>query len=135
MTSLSDSGLSPRLVRFLIVGAGAALLLFALLYVFAWLGMAPFAGSVLAYAIAFAVAYTAQRGWTFGARHDHGHALPRYFAVQAGCAVISGISSHLAVTKLGAPPLVMSAITTVVASAASFVLSSTWVFPQHLAGK
>ncbi|MEX0345376.1 MAG: GtrA family protein [Rhizobiaceae bacterium] len=122
---INDQG---RLVRFLIVGVGAAVLLFVLAYLFVILGMAPFSGSALAYAIAFVVAYTAQKSWTFKSRESHGTTLPRYFVLQAGCAVVSGVTAHTAVTHFGASPFVMSAVTTVVASAASFILSSLWVF-------
>jgi putative flippase GtrA len=125
--------MSTRLARFIIVGVGAAALLFVLIIVFAELGLSPFAGSVVAYAIAFVVAYSAQWRWTFRAQHRHGDALPRYFAVQAGCALLSGLSSHLAVIWLGASPLVMSALTTVSAGSASYLLSTLWVFPERLA--
>lgn len=119
-----------RLFRFLVVGAGAACLLFVLSWGLVAAGFPPFPASVAAYGVAFAVAYTAQRGWTFGGRHGHGRALPRYFAVQLGCALLSGLVSHIAVTVFGASPLTMSAVTTIVASAASYVLSSRWVFPE-----
>jgi putative flippase GtrA len=122
---------STRLFRFVVVGVGAACLLFVLTLAMTSAGLPPFPSSVLAYAVAFAVAYSAQRGWTFGARHGHSHALPRYFALQAGCAVFSGIVSHVAVTQLGMSPLAMSAMTTVLASAASYVLSLIWVFPDR----
>jgi len=122
---------STRLARFVVVGVGAACLLFVMTFVLTSAGLPPFPGSVLAYAVAFAVAYTAQRGWTFGARHDHSHALPRYFALQAGCAVFSGIVSHVAVTRFGMSALAMSALTTVAASAASYILSLAWVFPDR----
>ncbi len=118
-----------RMCRFLIVGSGAALLLLVLSYALVSLGMSPFTGSVLAYAVAFCCAYTAQRGWTFGGDHDHARALPRYFVLQAGCAAFSGLVSHLAVTHLGMAPLPMAAATTIPASAASYVVSSAWVFP------
>lgn len=120
-----------RLFRFLVVGVGAAGLLFVLNFILVVMGLAPFIASVLAYAMAFAAAYTAQRGWTFGGQHGHGHALPRYFILQAGCAAFSGVVSHVAVARFGMSPLAMSAVTTVAASAVSFVLSSTWVFPER----
>ena len=106
---INDQG---RLVRFLIVGVGAAVLLFVLAYLFVNLGMAPFAGSTLAYAIAFVVAYTAQKSWTFKSRESHGTTLPRYFVLQAGCAIVSGVTAHTAVTHFGASPFMMSAVTT-----------------------
>lgn len=117
-----------RLVRFLIVGVGAAILLLALSYLFVRLGMAPFVGATLAYAISFAVAYTAQRNWTFESQEAHSRTLPRYFVLQAGCAIISGVTAHTAVSGFGTSPFIMSVTTTIVASAASFVLSSIWVF-------
>src|SRR4051794_35926420 len=93
-----------RLLRFIVVGVGAAALFFVLTYAFAMAGMPPLFGSTLAYAIAFVVAYSAQRGWTFGGRHDHSRAFPRYLALQLCCAVFSGIVSHVAMTRLGMSP-------------------------------
>ena len=122
--------LRSRMARFLVVGVAAALLLFALSYLLASLGAPPFAGNVVAYAVAFAVAYTAQRAWTFGARHDHRHALPRYFILQGGCALLSGVLAHLLVKYLQLSPFAMSAFTTLVASTASYVLSTRWAFAE-----
>lgn len=120
-----------RLFRFVVVGAGAAALFFVLAFLLVSAGLPPFAGSVIAYATAFVIAYAAQRGWTFGGRHRHGHALPRYLILQAGCATLSGLVSHVAVNELGLPPLAMSALATLAAGGASYVLSSTWVFPDR----
>ncbi|MET3520193.1 MULTISPECIES: GtrA family protein [unclassified Mesorhizobium] len=120
-----------RLFRFLVVGVGAALLLFVLSWLLVSLGLSPFVGSAAAYAIAFVVAYSAQRGWTFGGEHDHATALPRYLALQLGCAVFSGLVSHVAVAHFGLSPLAMSALTTVATSALSYVASSLWVFPAR----
>jgi len=140
MASATDAMTSPaggtgRFARFVTVGVGAALLLFLLSWLFAALGFMPLVGSTIAYAIAFAVAYTAQRFWTFGARHSHGHALPRYFAVQAGCAVFSGVFAELATRFAGVPPVAVAAATTVAASGASYVLSAYWVFSDRSAGR
>lgn len=120
-----------RLLRFLTVGIGAALLFFSLCWLFVSLGLSPFLGSVAAYAIAFVVAYLAQQGWTFEGRHGHGGALPRYLALQLGCAIFSGLLAYLAVEHLLLEPLMMSALTTLVTSAASYVLSLLWVFPDR----
>jgi hypothetical protein len=51
--------------------------------------------------------------------------------LQIGCAAFSGLVSHLAVTRFGMSPLAMAATTTIAASAASYVLSSNWVFPAR----
>ena len=129
MSETLPAFLQTRLFRFLTVGVGAALLLFALSWLLVSLGLSPFVGSLIAYAIAFAVAYSAQRGWTFGGQHDHARAMPRYFALQVGCALFSGLVSHVAVARFGMSFLAMSALTTVVTSTVSYILSSLWVFP------
>lgn len=128
MSRLLRKFAAVRLVRFVIVGVGAALLLFILSWALVEAGLPPFVGSVIAYMLAFVVAYSAQRGWTFEGRHDHAHALPRYLVTQLVCAVFAGLSAHVAVSIFSASPLLMSAIITVAASAASYVLSSVWVF-------
>lgn len=128
MSGLAQKFVSVRLIRFAVVGIGAALLFFVLSWALVSAGLPPFVGSVIAYVLAFVVAYSAQRGWTFEGRHDHAHALPRYLVTQLACATFAGLSAHIAVSIFSASPLVMSAITTVAASAASYVLSSLWVF-------
>ena len=128
MSGLARKFASVRLIRFAVVGIGAALLFFVLSWALVSAGLPPFVGSVIAYVLAFVVAYSAQRGWTFEGRHDHAHALPRYLVTQLACATFAGLSAHVAVSIFSASPLVMSAITTVAASAASYVLSLVWVF-------
>ncbi len=118
----------PRLFRFATVGVGAAALFFGLAWLLVSIGVPPFTGSVIAYATAFVVAYTSQRAWTFEGRHDHSRVLPRYLVLQLGCALSSGAFAHFAVDRFGMSPLAMSALTTLVVSAASYVLSSLWVF-------
>ena len=118
-----------RLARFASVGVAAALLLFSCTWAFSALGLPAFAAATAAYVIAFAFAYTAQRNWTFGGRAAHGTALPRYLAVQVGCAGLAGLAAHAAAWA-GWPAAAVSAFATVIASAASFFLSLTWAFAQ-----
>ena len=128
MTGLARKLAALRLVRFAVVGVGAALLFFVLSWALVSAGLPPFVGSVIAYGLAFVVAYSAQRGWTFEGQHDHRRALPRYLVTQLVCALFAGLSAHVAVSIFSASPLVMSAIITVAAGAASYVLSLVWVF-------
>ncbi|TPK60038.1 GtrA family protein [Mesorhizobium sp. B2-4-19] len=128
MNQLARKFAAVRLIRFAVVGIGAALLFFLLSWALVSAGLPPFAGSVIAYMLAFVVAYSAQRGWTFEGRHDHAHALPRYLVTQLVCAVFAGLLAHVAVSIFSASPLVMSAVITVAAGAASYALSSAWVF-------
>jgi putative flippase GtrA len=120
-----------RLVRFAVVGVGAACLFFVLSFLLVSMGLSPFSASVLAYSVAFAIAYTAQRSWTFGDRQNHGNSFRRYLVLQAGCAIFSGLVSHAAVEWLAMSPLAMSMATTIAASGASYMVSSSWVFPDR----
>ena len=131
MKAMLQAALRLRAVRFVTVGVGSALLFFVLTYALTSLGMPPFAGAVVAYAVAFVTAYSAQRNWTFDGAHAHGRALPRYFVLQAGCALGSGVLAHVATEKLQMSPLVMSAVTTVAACVVSYFLSSLWVFADQ----
>ncbi|MER8694639.1 GtrA family protein [Mesorhizobium opportunistum] len=128
MNQLVRKFAAVRLIRFAVVGIGAALLFFVLSWGLVSAGLPPFVGSVIAYMLAFVVAYSAQRGWTFEGQHDHRRALPRYLVSQLACAVFAGLLAHVAVSVFSASPLVMSAGITVAAGAASYVLSSVWVF-------
>jgi putative flippase GtrA len=120
-----------RLVRFVVVGAGSAGLLMALAFGFIRAGAPPFAGGLAAYAVSFGVAYLLQRNWTFDGAGDHARTLPRYLAVQAGCALASGGLSHLLVAALGWPPALASAVMTVCVAAVSYLASSLWVFADE----
>ena len=123
----------PRLSRFVIVGAGANAALLGLSYLFQRAGIAAFAAGIAAYAIAFAGAYRAQHGWTFGGVQAHGTAFPRYAATQAACAVAAGLAAQLWTWLAGPQLLGASLAATITAAGMSYVLSSKWVFaaPAH----
>lgn len=117
-----------RLARFVAVGAGANVLLFALSYLFRSIGMPAFAAGAGGYAIAFFAAYAAQRAWTFGSSESHGRLFPRYLAAQVVCAALSGIVGHVTAELFGLSPFWMSAAVTATAGVISYLLSSLWVF-------
>lgn len=121
---------APTLARFAGVGLGAAALLFALTWLLSASGLPPFAAGIAAYAVSLAAAYLLQHGWSFGGRHAHGHALPRYLASQALAALTSGAVAHAA-AAVGTGPGPASAAATVAASTVSLLLSLVWVFPAH----
>lgn len=124
-----DAGEMGTLGRLVATGGAAALIFAACAFALrAWAGLPPFAASGAAYAIAFSFAYTTQRRWTFGGRHSHGRAFPRYLAAQIFCLLLSAALSQATSAVWGASPLVMSCTTTVAVSAVSFVLSRFWVF-------
>ncbi len=126
------AGEAGTLGRLVATGAAAALIFASLSYALrAWAGLPPFAASGAAYLAAFAFAYTTQRRWTFGGRHSHGRAFPRYLAAQLFCLALSAALSQLLGARWGASPLVMASTTTVAVSAVSFVLSRCWVFADN----
>jgi putative flippase GtrA len=125
--ALHDRG---RLARFVAVGAGANLLLFALSWLFNSFGMPAFVAGAGGYAIAFLAAYAAQRGWTFGSTESHAKVFPRYLAAQLTCAVLAGSVGHVSAELLRLSSFWMSVAVTVVAAVTSYLLSSRWVFAQ-----
>lgn len=123
-----------RLARFAAVGVGAALLLFGLSWAFVALGIPSFVAGTAAYAIAFAVAYTLQRSWTFQTGGSHARTLPRYLALQVACALANGLAFHAMRDWLGQPDILAAGMATITTSAISYVGSSRWVFadaPPH----
>lgn len=123
---------AATIARFVATGLGAALLLFVLTWSLAAAGLPSFIAGAAGYAIAFAAAYLVQRGWSFGGKHAHRHALPRYFASQAAAALTSGAAAHIA-SSFGWGHDAAALLATVAASAVSFGLSLFWVFPARAA--
>lgn len=124
----------PTLLKFIISGASTAVLFLVICFALSKAGLSPFLASIVAYGIAFAVGYRLQRGWTFDARHGHASALPRYFALQAGCALLSGLVSQQGVLWLHLSPLPMATLTALVTGSTSFAVSRYWVFPHEKLG-
>lgn len=120
--------LSARVARFVIVGVGSAALLAGITYLLMLAGVAAFASGLIAYGVAFGVAYALQRNWTFEGAGSHRRTLPRYFLVQAFCALLSGALTHALKTWLGWPPAVASLAMTLVVAVISYLASTHWVF-------
>jgi putative flippase GtrA len=118
------------MLRFICVGGGAAVFFMILTYALVSDGAKPFWASVVAYVICVAVAYLLQRFWTFEAKHPHREALPRYLALQGGCAVFSGLVPQVAIDHFGATRLVAVGLATITASVFSYVGSTFFVFPD-----
>ncbi|MCB1381992.1 MAG: GtrA family protein [Notoacmeibacter sp.] len=114
--------------RFLLTGAGGAMLLFALMLAFSKAGVAPFAASAIAYVLSFATVYSIHRSWTFPGRASHRHALPRYLIIQLVAALFSGFVAQALVVRFGFDPVAMAACTTIAASIFSYFASSLWAF-------
>lgn len=125
--------LRNQTVRFVITGGGAALLFYVLTYAFIRSDAPPFAGTLAAYAIAFATSYTVQHAWTFQGRQAHSSSFPRYLAAQIAAALLASTTARLC-GGLGAPVALTALASTLTASALSYVLSRYWVFADRRTG-
>lgn len=119
-----------RFWRFVIVGGVSSALFLVLAYALTVAGLSAFSSSLIAYAISFGVAYVGQRAWTFGSRHAHGHALPRYLILQVLCALSTAAVAEALVDLLATSAWTMSILTTIFAGVVSYVVSWLWVFPD-----
>lgn len=118
---------TARLVRFAVSGGVSAGVFFLVSLSLTAAGLRLSAAALAAYATAFCVGYGLQRNWTFGAASRHRIALPRYFALQAACALATALLSEW-IASAGADRLLALLAVTGFAGLASFVASSRWVF-------
>jgi putative flippase GtrA len=127
---MPDRSNLTQMLRFLCVGVGVAVFFMFLTYALVSGGAPPFWASVSAYVICFVVAYVLQRFWTFEAKHSHRQALPKYFALQAACAMLSGLVAQVAMDRFGAARLVAAGLAAVTAGVLSYLGSTLFVFPN-----
>lgn len=94
----------------------------------AWLGLAPWLASVMAYAVMVPAAYLGQRTISFASRASHRHAFPRYVVVQCFGLVMGAILVQTlhSVWEMGA--ILAFSLTAVVTSLATFIAMRAWVF-------
>ena len=128
MVITAQNFLRSRLTRFVIVGAGANLLLFALTYILLRCGVPALLAGAAGYAAAFGAAYLAQRDWTFGGMHRDNSPLPRYAMAQLACAATSSLVGHICTSRLAMAPSAASLTVTITAAFMSYVVTSRWVF-------
>ena len=118
-----------QFIRFMLVGASAALMYIALAFVLTSQAALPtWLAGTLAYACMILPAYLAQRALAFRAKTDHGIALPRYLLLQAVCATISAPLTIIIERVTAYPPLVTFTIVAILLACFSFALSRQWVF-------
>ncbi len=90
--------------------------------------MRPFWASIIAYGCAFGAAYLGQKIWAFRSTLSHRVSLPRYAALQLGCALFAAAVTELASLFGNYSPLYTSALATVLVSVVSYFVSLLWVF-------
>ena len=136
MSRRSFVPLTSTYVRFVAVGGVAAVGYFSICYgLQEAVGWTPFWASSTAYAIMFGFAYLGQRNFAFRSTRRHRESLPAYLLLQVTCALLSAAIVQLLVTTTGQPPLVASTIATIMAGAASYLVSTTLIFLDHGAAR
>jgi len=119
-----------KLIRFLTVGIGCAGIYFSVNYMLqTMIGLSQFVSALVAYFLSFGVAYLLQKNWTFKSSAAHSKTLARYVAAQIIAAALTAMFSQ-AFTEIfpSMSKAPLSIISTCIAGASSFVLSSLWVF-------
>jgi putative flippase GtrA len=123
-------------LRYVAVGGAAALGYFAICYVLQEIaGWAPFWASAAAYAVMFGCAYLGQRNIAFRSARRHRDSLPAYLLLQILCALLAAAIVQFLVAATGHSPLVASAIATIIAGGASYIVSASWIFFDHGAAR
>lgn len=117
--------------RFLLVGTTTALIYFLLMWLLMTFNIRPAISATVAFLIAFACAYSAQRKWTFASKVGHSTLLPRYLISQILCVTTSAGIAEIAHKILLFPDsVVVAALATFVSGGMSYLLSSRWVFAK-----
>jgi putative flippase GtrA len=121
--------LSAAFGRYLLVGAAATAVHYAVLILLVELGGAPAAPSAAVGATAGALsAYAGNRHFTFVARATHAQALPRFLSVAVFGVVVSGAVVWAATELAGVHYLAAQAIATALVLWTGFVLNRRWTF-------
>jgi len=119
----------PQLGRFVLVGLGATLTNLAVFGALLATGVRLVPAAVLAYAVGAAVAFLANRHWTFGATgaHPAGQAV-RFVAVSLAALGVNVAVLALLVTGAGLPELPAQALAVLTSTPCSFLGNRLWSF-------
>ncbi|MBW0003942.1 MAG: GtrA family protein [Hyphomicrobiales bacterium] len=120
------------LLRFLAVGGAATLGYILVCYFLQTLcGWPPFWASAVAYLAMVGFAYLAQRNFTFRSSRHHLISLPLYAALQSGCGLFAAVTVQVLVTTAQISALSASTVAAALSAAASYVISSSWIFSDR----
>ena len=119
-----------QIFRFVAAGSFAAAIYFVLMLTFLHLGAHSAVAALLAHFLAFFVGYTVQKRFAFRSSSTHSRSLPRYALLQLSCAGSAVLAATVSSAIVAASPMTVAAVTTVVLSGVSYVLSSRWVFVE-----
>ena len=127
---------AAQLARYAVVGVATNLLLYGFFLLLLWMGLPHVAAMSASYAAGMALAFAAQRQWTFAHRGARGQAALRFVACYAlGYLLnLAGLRLLVGLGLLG--PAAAQAGMIVAVAAFLFVLQKAWVFraPEGKAG-
>jgi putative flippase GtrA len=127
--ALAHSGARSAAIRYVFVGAAAALGYFVVCYLLQKIpGWTASLASGVAYGAMFGFAYLGQRNIAFRSTRLHRKSLPAYLLLQLGCALLAALIVEFLTRASRQSPLVASAAATVIAGGVSYVVSASWVF-------
>lgn len=115
--------------RFIVIGAAATATHVGMAMALVESGVARFAlANVAAFAVALAVSYAGNHGWTFAAVGAHARHLPRFAAVAALGLALNQLIVFVTVSMAGWDYRVALAVVVLVVPGLSFALNRRWVF-------
>jgi len=120
----------PGLVSFLLIGAGAAIcfIVWSSAAIWALPEVPRWLVSALCYGLFIVPVYLLHRRFSFNSDAPHGHALPRYIAVQLASLALAAIFSFVAYGVMGLPTFGAGALVIALTSGVNFVVLRRWAF-------
>jgi putative flippase GtrA len=120
--------LTAQITRYAVVGVATNLLLYGCFLLLLWTGLPYVAAMSASYAVGIALAFAAQRRWTFAHRGARGKAALRFLASYGLGYLLNLAGLRLLVDSGLLGPAVAQAGMIVAVAAFLFVLQRTWVF-------
>jgi putative flippase GtrA len=118
--------------RFIVIGAAATATHVGVAMALVESGVARFAlANIAAFAVALAVSYAGNHGWTFAAVGAHARRLPRFAAVAVLGLALNQLIVFLTVGVAGWDYRVALAVVVLVVPGLSFAVNRRWVFGER----
>lgn len=121
------------LVRFIGIGAAAALSFVVLSSMVIWMdtGLADWMVNTASYACLIVPVYLLHRRFSFRSDAAHRHALPRYLAVQGMALMLAALFSYVVHGMLMLPTVAASMLVITLTSGINFVVLRSWAFARQ----
>jgi putative flippase GtrA len=126
----SDAARFPGILSFLLIGAGAAVgfVIWSSAAIWALPDAPRWLVSAVCYAVFVGPVYLLHRRYSFNSDAPHGHALPRYVAVQLAGLALASVFSFVAYGVLGLPTFAAGLLVIALTSGVNFLVLRRWAF-------